>query len=194
MLKIALIGAGGHAKVVYEALVANGKTNIHVYDNAPDLKGEQFLDTTIIGPYDGSADAIHIAIGDNEIRASIAKQYAQPLYNVIHPDATLSSSAELGEGIFIAAQAVVGPEAKVGNGVIINHGAVIDHDCCVDDWSHIAPNATLGGKVKIGDYCLVGAGSTILPGLFVASRNIIGGAAIVTKRIDDSHQKIKGVA
>ena len=52
--------------------------------------------------------------------------------------------------------------------MIINHGAVVDHDCTIGDFSHIAPNATLGGSVRVGSNVLIGTGANILPGVSVA--------------------------
>ena len=67
----------------------------------------------------------------------------------------------------------------MGEGVIINHSAIVDHDCEVGSWSHVAPHATLGGNVRVGNGVLVGANATVLPGKSVGARATIGAGAVV---------------
>jgi len=57
---------------------------------------------------------------------------------------------------------------------------VVDHDCCIGSYSHIAPNATLGGGVIVGQGCLVGAGATILPMVKIGDGSVIGAGAVIT--------------
>ena len=49
----------------------------------------------------------------------------------------------------------------------------------MSDFSSIAPNATLGGNVKIGDYSAIGIGANIFHGVNVGSNCIIGGGSLV---------------
>ena len=98
----------------------------------------------------------------------------------------------------IFAGAIINAFANVGVGCIINTAAVIEHDCIVNDFTHICPNVALAGGVsvgakswvgigsqvkqliKIGDNCLIGAGSTVIkniPGNVTA----FGSPAVVIK-------------
>jgi acetyltransferase-like isoleucine patch superfamily enzyme len=69
--------------------------------------------------------------------------------------------------------------------VIVNSGALIEHDCIVGDYAHVAPNASLGGGVHIGSFCLLGLGAVVLPGVTVGSGSIIGAGAVVVSDIPD---------
>jgi acetyltransferase-like isoleucine patch superfamily enzyme len=57
---------------------------------------------------------------------------------------------------------------------------VVDHDCFVDEFSHIAPNASLAGGVCVGMRVLVGAGARVLAGGVIAADAVIGAGAVVT--------------
>jgi sugar O-acyltransferase (sialic acid O-acetyltransferase NeuD family) len=180
-----IYGAGGHGKVVLDAMHQAGL----VCDGFIDDKSmSQWADLPVLTPAMLTQETdirIHFAIGNCAIRQKIASSLiAIQLLSVKHPAAVVSLSAVVGDGSFLAAGAIVGPYAKVGQHSIINHHAVVDHDCVVGDFCHIAPHVSLGGGVKIGHGVLVGAGAVILPGLSVGDVAIIGAGAVVTKNVE----------
>ena len=188
---IYVIGAGGHAKVVIDALLAGGVelARLRVADQRPSGAGATVLGAPLQSPaaHRGMAGAyFHVAIGDPATRARLHGELralgVRPL-SVVHPASVVSPHASLGEAVFVAARAVVGPGATLGDGVIVNHGAVVDHDCVVGDFSHIAPNATLGGGVQVGAQALVGAGANVLPGKQVGDLAVVGAGAVLLSDI-----------
>jgi sugar O-acyltransferase (sialic acid O-acetyltransferase NeuD family) len=194
---IHLIGAGGHAKVVLDALLESG-TNLsgvtaRADAAAPDLLGLPVQTPSVAPSLDGLS--FHVAIGAAAVRERLTAEAlaagGAPL-TVIHPSAGVSRFADIAEGAFVAAAAVLAPKAVIGRGVIVNHGAVVDHDCVVGDFTHIAPNASLGGGVTVGARCLVGAGAVVLPGLAIGDDVTIGAGAVVTRDVA-AHQTWTGV-
>jgi sugar O-acyltransferase (sialic acid O-acetyltransferase NeuD family) len=186
---IYLIGAGGHGKVVLDAMLSSGLAPgaLRVVDENQARQDDAILGVSIIvPPADRKGASFHVAIGDAANRKRIQRDWraagATPL-TVIHPAAIVSSFARLGEGALLAALAVVAPSARIGEGVIINHGAIVDHDCLVGAFSHIAPHATLGGAVQVGDGVLIGAAATILPGVKVGDGAVVGAGAVVLKDV-----------
>lgn len=184
------VGAGGHAKVVFDAIRAlDPRVRLVMCDDNPALAGRDFFGVTIQSPIDWTHEHcrnFHVAIGDNQTRERCSKkgQGAQlGAFTIAHPHSTVSSHARVGAGSFVAARAVVAPGADVGEGVIVNHGAVVDHDCRVGDFSHVAPQAALGGSVSIGRGVVVGAGAVILPGLRIGDYTVIGAGAVVVRDV-----------
>ena len=51
----------------------------------------------------------------------------------------------------------------IGKGVTIGHGAML-HACSIDDWSLIGIGAIVLDGAKIGDHCIIAAGTIIPPG------------------------------
>jgi sugar O-acyltransferase (sialic acid O-acetyltransferase NeuD family) len=184
---IIFFGAGGHAKVVFDALQASDGEHpgLTVVDDNPALVGQDFFGIPV-----QRGDAceqlarfrFHVAIGRNAVRQAVFARLrgwgGLPL-TVLHPRAQVSPHARVGEGGFLAAGCVVAPASVIGEGVIVNHAAVVDHDCQVGAYSHIAPNVTLGGNVRIGTGVLVGAAAVILPGVTVGDGCIVGAGAVV---------------
>lgn len=188
---IVLFGAGGHAKVVFDALRASldDLSGLLVVDENPGLRGQDFLGLPIAS---GEACAglakfrFHVAIGRNDVRRAVAERLAAGggvAISVVHPGALVSPLARIDAGTFLAAGCILAPDSSVARGVIVNHGAIVDHDCTVGAYSHIAPNVTLGGKVSIGAGVLVGAGAVILPGVSVGEGAVVGAGAVVTRDV-----------
>ena len=182
-------GSGGHAKVVVEAALAvSPNRSIILIDDNPEAHGTKVLGCIVVGgrerlsPQAGDV-AVALGIGGNAARADILQWLTDAgsrLETVIHPSATVSPSAMIGEGVFIAAKAVVIAEAIIGRGVIINTAASVDHDCRIGEAAHIAPGAHLCGNVSVGARSLVGVGTAVSPGVSIGDDVIVGaGSAVV---------------
>ncbi len=191
-----VIGSGGHAKVVIDAMLASGiaYSAIRVRDANPARAGAEVLGVSVAVPDIDetlAGDVLHIAIGHNDTRARLhAAALALPASLAVlkHPASTVAQNAQIGDGSFVAARATVGPDATIGCSVIINHGAVVDHDCTVGDFSHIAPNATLGGGVSVGARTLIGSGAVVLPGVKIGDNVTVGAGAVVLRDIGDGER------
>jgi sugar O-acyltransferase (sialic acid O-acetyltransferase NeuD family) len=197
--ELLIIGAGGHSKVVIEAIRVNDELcRIMVADHDMAKQGEKLLGNYVIRAlhnWSSLPDSFHIAIGKNEIRKQLAVKgldQGKEFFSIIHKRACVSDSCNIGNGSFIAANAILAAESKVERGCIINHAAVVDHDCVIGAFSHVAPNATLGGGVQVGEECLIGAGAIILPLVNIGSGVTVGAGAVVTNDIEDN-QIVVGV-
>lgn len=111
---------------------------------------------------------------------------------LISNEAIISNSAIIGAGTVIQADVNVSAECNIGNFVKLNTKCNLMHDVIVCDYTTIAPNAVVLGKVKIGYSCYIGANSTILPGINIGDHAIIGAGAVVTKNVD-SNSTVAGV-
>lgn len=189
--RLLVIGAGGHGKVVLDALRLTGATvDVEVRDDDRARANSVISGYTVgapIGEPAGWASWVHIAIGHNATRARFVERVlaaGKRLYSVVHPRAVVSPFARVGDGVFLAANAVLGPSAELEAGVIVNHAAVVDHDCRVGAGTHIAPSAVLGGAVRVGKKCLIGSGAVILPGVCINDRAVVGSGAVVTRDVE----------
>lgn len=185
-MRFYIYGAGGHGKVVLDAIEVGGQSCHGFIDS-------NGFDQWVGKPVSSdkklpivSSCTIHIAIGHAATRAKLAQQLSElgySFFTVRHPFAVISKNSKIGMGSFISATAVVAPYAVIGNHVIVNHGAVVDHDCVVGDLSHIAPRSVLGGGVIVENNVFVGSGAIVLPGICIGNNSVIGAGAIVTKNV-----------
>lgn len=192
--RIIQFGAGGHAKVVLEALLAaEPEALVTLLDDDPDAQARTLSGIGVSGGKEWLSghweDAPVVpAIGNNAARAKLAEwllRQGRSLKTVIHPAAVVSPSVTLGPGSFMAAGAVINAESAIAEAVIINTGASVDHDCRIGASSHIAPGVRLCGGVAVGERTLVGTGSAVIPGIRIGSGAIIGAGSTVIADIPD---------
>ena len=71
------------------------------------------------------------------------------LANFISEHSYIAQTADLGEGIVIFQESVVGANATIGNDTIINSLSSLDHDCMLDNSSQITAGLTLRGNTNV---------------------------------------------
>lgn len=182
-MRLMVVGAGGHAKVVVSAAREAGFVVSGVAGrsgDAPEVLGVPvFTDRREI-----EADAFIVAIGDNRARrAEYTACLAEGLTptSVIHPSVVLDRDVSIGPGSFVAAGVVVNVATRIGENAILNTGCTVDHDCVLGAHCHIGPGANLCGAVTVGAGTLVGVGACAAPGAAVGEWSTVGaGAAVVT--------------
>lgn len=189
-MRLIIIGAGGHGKVIADIAKNNGYTDIAFLDddeNIHSCSGYNVIGTTNAFSNYSERDFI-VAVGNNEVREKIQKKLINEKINVvtlIHPKATIADNVSIGKGTVIMAGAVVNPETSIGNGCIINTGATVDHDNLIGDYVHISVGSHLAGMVHIGEKTWIGAGAIINNCLSVISNCMVGSGAVVVKNINE---------
>ncbi len=191
--KLAIIGAGGHGKVVGEIALLCKFENVDFFDDkVNEIKEFPF---SIIGSFDylnsclKNYDAFFVAIGDNNKRydkLDWLKKKNLNIINLIHPKSTVSKFTSFGKGTCIMANAVINPGTQIKDGVIINTSASVDHDCLIDDFSHISPNCSLSGNVSIGKFSHLGTGTSVHPGIKIGSNVRTGVGSKVFNNLSDN--------
>lgn len=192
---VLIVGGGGHAKVLVEALLANAAIIAGIMDADSALLGKQVLGVPVLGDdqlldeYPTDAVRLVNGIGSTGLpvgRRGIFERFTARGFGfatVVHPSAVIASDAELGEGAQVMAGAVLQPGCRIGANVIINTRASVDHDCIIGDHTHIAPGVTLSGGVSIGAGCHVGTGATVIQGITIGAGSVVGAGAVVTKDV-----------
>jgi sugar O-acyltransferase (sialic acid O-acetyltransferase NeuD family) len=193
-MRLAILGASGHGKVVADAAALAGWDEVMFFDDAwPQLaKNGPWL---VVGNTEallqglGEFDGVVVAIGSNQIRQ--LKQHelgtaGARLVSVVHPSAVVSKHVEVGVGSVVFAKAAINACAKVGHGWIVNTGAVVEHDCMLGDFAHISPNAVMAGGVTVGSLAWVGACASVRHLIEVGESAVVGMGAVVTKDVPPS--------
>ena len=191
--KLAIIGAGGHGKVVGEIALLNQYKLIDFFDDDQIKKTKEFPFTIIdtvdyLNEHLEDYDAFFVAIGDNETRSEKIewlKKNKMNIVSLIHPKSTISKFSSIGIGTCVMANAVVNAGSLIKEGVIINTSASVDHDCLIEDFAHISPNCSLSGDVKIGKFTHLGTGTSVHPGINIGNNVKSGIGSNVFKNILD---------
>lgn len=169
--KLAVVGAGGHGKVVAELAAALGTYGEIV-----------FLDDRVQGSVNGFPVIGTTLLLENSLSP---EQFDIALPVLIHPDSTVSPSATVGQGGVVMAKAVVQADSVLKDGVIVNTAATVDHDCLLDAFVHISPGAHLSGNTRIGEESWIGTGACSRQQIRIGSRATIGAGAVVVRDVSD---------
>jgi sugar O-acyltransferase (sialic acid O-acetyltransferase NeuD family) len=195
-LPVIVVGAGGHAVVVADALLEAGACVLGFTDPDAGKYGAQRLGLPVLGGDDilkrHGQDNVRLAnglgfvngSGQTSSRARVQQQLVAEgwrFISVIHPRATVSRSATLGDGCQVMAGAIVQAGASIGAGTIVNTAAVVEHGAVVGAWCHLASQSTLAGQVRVGAGSLVGAGAVLRQSVSIGDDTIVGAGAVVLR-------------
>jgi len=197
---VILLGAGGHAKVLLDALRLAGVQVKGVVD--PVLAGSSTLwrAIPIIGNDDDllklNPDQVILVNGtgslpSSSLRHRLFNRFTEAGFqfmNVIHPSALIGAGVELGEGVQVMAGAIIQADTAIGSNSIINTGALVDHDCVIGPDVHLAPGVVVSGGVTIGEGAHVGTGSSIIQGISIGAGAIVGAGTVVVKDVRERHK------
>ncbi|WP_367606886.1 acetyltransferase [Legionella sp. W05-934-2] len=188
---IVVIGGGGHAKVLLEAIHLLNMPILGVLDNSETLKevhGVPILGSDkLLDNFKPSEVALVNGLGSLKPyskRTDIFKSLKQKGYKfvtIIHPSAIVAKNTHIGEGVQIMAGVIIQPGVTIGDNVIINTRASIDHDCVIGEHTHIAPGVTLSGNVSVGRQVHIGTGATLIQGINIGSGSTLAAGAVMTK-------------
>lgn len=119
--------------------------------------------------------------------------------------ATLCDDVSIGQGVVIGSNAWVGAGTVIGDFSRLQHGVFLPKNTKVGRYVFIGPNVTVCDDKYpcVGnahyealppifeDYCSIGAGSVILPGVKIGEGAIVGAGAVVTKNVPP-HSTVMG--
>jgi GDP/UDP-N,N'-diacetylbacillosamine 2-epimerase (hydrolysing) len=204
MKSIAIIGGGGHSRVIIDALYESSKKeNIKIigfYDD--NINCEEYRNIKRLGKIDeiNNKDEIYYicGIGNLKTRKKIIDKLNNINWiNVIHPSSIISDTVILGKGIFINAGAIINSKANIEDHCIINTNSVIEHDVSIGVNCHIAPSVTICGHVTIKKQTFIGVGSKVINKnkngfITIGSNNFLNAGSLILHSTDNN-SKIRGM-
>jgi UDP-perosamine 4-acetyltransferase len=184
--KLAVVGAGGHARSVLDIALQNADYEIvGCIDPVPGevlgipvIGGDSDLETL---PARG-VHCLFIALGDNRRRHILfdrALSLGFELVNIVSRQAVISPRVKLGAGICVMAGAILNVNTVVNDNCIINTACSIDHDCVIGKSSHVAPGVALSGTVHVGEGVHIGTGAAIIDRMSIGNWTYVGAGAVV---------------
>lgn len=193
--KIIVIGGGGHAKVLIDAILSMGNYEIGGILDGQLKVGEKVSGVPVIGGDEllNQLKGVCLAVGVGTVKATDKRKTIYERYKrngfefpiIIHNNAYISKTAKQQDGVQVMAGAIINPEAEIGENTIINTGAIVEHECKIASHCHISLNAVLGGNVTVGECSHVGMGAHILQGIKIGNYVTVGAGAVVTKDVED---------
>lgn len=105
----------------------------------------------------------------------------------------LGADCKIGSFCFIEYGAKVGPRCTIKNGVYVWHGVTLESDVFVgpgvaftnDKHPRTGKTGFIPDKTLVKQGAVIGANATILPGVTIGERAVIGAGAVVTRDVGD---------
>lgn len=194
--KVLLLAAGGHGRVVLDALLCQGVRVHGVLDprlkagelimGVPALGTDQWLDTQAPGSY-----ALANGAGATPMMSLRRKLFMQwsdkgfAFAGARHPSAVVGRDVSLATDCQLMAGTVIQTGTSIGANSVVNTRASIDHDCQIGRHVFVGPGAVLCGAVHLGTGSFIGAGAVLLPGVRIGEGAVVGAGATVTRDVPD---------
>ena len=193
---VIIIGAGGHASVLADALYEAGIEVLGFTDQDMHLHGTQRFGLPILGGdhillnYSPEklrlVNGLGFVVGSGRVAArALVQQKLEAIgwsfAPVFHPSVQISRHAILSADVQLLAGAIVQAGAIVGKGSIVNTAAIVEHNAVIGDWCHVATRATLCGQTHIGNGCLIGAGAVLRQSLTLGDDTVVAAGAVVVR-------------
>lgn len=198
MEQILILGHGGHAASLVDILERGKEFKIAGYVVNEQIASCSIdypiigTDGDLLNLYQSGIENAVIGVGylgKSNLREKLyerLKKIGFYLPVVCDPSAIVSEHVEIGEGTSIGKGAIINVGAEIGKMCIINTGAIIEHDCMVEDFAHISVGSVLCGSVRVGEASFVGANATVIQGKKIGNHCIIGAGTTVRKNVEDN--------
>jgi len=197
LLPLVLIGGGGHASDVLQAVEAVNAVSptyrvIGILDDH-DVDPRRFAGRGVdhIGSVDDVATvaaAYVLCLGWPWTRDAVAcriGEQGQPAPSIVHPSADVGAGVELGPGSVILGHAHLSPFVRLGAHSLVSYMASVGHDTTFGDHASVMPNAAVSGGVTAGDRVLIGTGAVVREGVRLGDDIRVGAGAVVIGDVVD---------
>lgn len=158
MDEIIIIGAGGHGKVIADAIIKMGKYELKgfvdaqlpvgniIFNGYKVIENQQNIESLI-----NHSTKFVFGIGNNEIRKNLKKQFSEKIdwATIIHPKAVIAHDVEIGVGSVVLANTIINAGSTIGEFTIIDSGTIVDHDCEIGDFNHLTIGTLVGSNSKL---------------------------------------------
>lgn len=193
MSNVAIIGAGGHGRVVADALMSQGIRVLGYLDPALGI-GTEVGGLTVLGDdswlEDNSEVAVAVGVGATKDLGPRTRIFdsirGNRIVGCVHSSAVVGTSTKIHATAQIFAGCIVNHSSFIGRNVVMYTGSIVEHDCVVGEHSYLSPRTTLCGGVKVGASVFIGAGAVVLPNVTIGDGATIAAGAVVTVNVDEN--------
>lgn len=194
MKNLIIIGAGGCGRETLQ-----WAKDINKYEKRWNIKGfidddlnaldEKICDVSVLSKIDeyciSPNDEFVCCIGSSNVRKMIVekmKAKGAVFTAVVHPNALISDSCKLGEGVIVYPFALISDNAVIGDNCIINMYSSVAHDSILGEYCTVSAHCDITGMCRLGDRVFMGSSSHIVPGSKIEDDvYICAGSTVMTR-------------
>jgi sugar O-acyltransferase (sialic acid O-acetyltransferase NeuD family) len=125
-------------------------------------------------------------VGAPELRRRLVLETAKRgarFCSVLHPSVQMSRRNSIGSGVIIAAGCILTNQIQIGDHVQINLDCTIGHDAIISDFVTVSPGTHISGNVTIRTGCNIGTGVNIINRLEIGEWSVIGAGSTIIRNV-----------
>ncbi|MBX3274491.1 MAG: hypothetical protein KF729_29770 [Sandaracinaceae bacterium] len=186
-----LCGAG-NSEGVRLALTINRRSSrwgsLAILDDDRARWGQRLLGVEVVGGFDvlAGADPARDEVANLVARTTARRRaaraklasYGIPFATLIHPGVD-TLGATLARELIVYEGAILAPEVEIGEGTVLFMNAVAGHECRIGECCVLAAGSVLNARVVLEDGVYVGTNAAILPELRVGEGATVGACSSV---------------
>lgn len=194
MKNLVIIAAGGCGREVLQWAKDINSTgdrwNIKGFiDDNPNALENKICSVSVIASVDDYQvepdDEFVCCIGNSAVRKMVVekmKARGAVFTSIIHPNAVISDSCRIGEGVIIYPFALISDNVTIEDGCIINMHSSVAHDSVLGEYCTISAHCDITGMCSLGDRVFMGSTSQLVPGTKVGDdAYICAGSTVMTR-------------
>ncbi len=199
-IKVIVLGAGGNCRDIVDAMLeVNASAASAVYepvgylDDDAAKAGALLGGVPVLGPLSAASQYpdCQFVNGINgtalmPAKAGILEKTGIPIERfatVVHPRASVSKMAKVGEGSVIFQNVSICSNVTIGRHVAILPNSVVAHDCAISDGVYITANVSLAGYVAVGKAAYLGTSCSVMCRKEIGAEAIVGMGAVVLENV-----------
>ncbi|MRJ76485.1 acetyltransferase [Aeromicrobium sp. SMF47] len=196
MDNLILIGAGGLAREVGEAVTASGRYRIlGVVDDDPGVHGTSVNGMPVLGGLDqvywDRSSYVVVCAGQGRTRQAIVDRLADHdigpsrFGTVVHPSVQVPRSCFLGVGSVLLAQVAITADVRIGRHVVAMPNVTVTHDDVVGDYATLCAGVSLAGGVSVGPAAYLGTNASVRQDVRVGAGSTLGMGSTLLQDLPD---------
>lgn len=198
MSEIYILGIGRNSINILELAIDCGFTIGGLYHFDSSKTGEDYFGFQIKGSFDDILRTGNIknknfalSMGNVEIKASLyneIKERGGVLPTLIHPSCFISRYAKIEEGVQLLPHCVVEGDSFIGYDTAITVNSVIAHSVHIGNHNLISGNVMIGAYCNIGNFTHIGQGSVVVSGKAdkIGDHCILGAGSVLLTEMPDT--------
>ncbi len=193
-----IIGAGTYGEVYLAYLQDAGVEIVGFVDDNPELEGKSVRSFPVLGKIEElkhlkqefNIEAAYCPIGNNKLRVKFlefAKFLGCKTPSFIHPSVIMHSSVIIGEGVYILLGAKIMPYTVIDDYVMISMNVLVAHHNHIHKGTFISTGVNVGALINIYENSYIGIGATIMTGIHKLGENcLVGAGSVVIHDVPDN--------